>query len=145
MAKIEQTLAEAITEGIEAGEVPAAPPGINALRAGSGTTPSTHYSPGSSASGGEFVGQHEGGGTRPLAGDYVAPTGGAEDAAVEQDRADAFAAVVAQVRTDRADAEESFRRFCKGPVEPTGYVSGLEHLQSLQDQERTRKGPRHEQ
>ena len=47
--------------------------------------------------------------------------------------------VVAQVKIDRAAADASFRAFCNGPVEPTGYVSGLEHLQALHDHERSEK------
>ena len=129
MAEIEQAIVDGVIDELEASEAPASPQDTTTLHGGPGTSAGLNYSPEASASGGAFVGQHEGVGTRPLAGDYVVPTGGAEDVDTEQERADAFAAVVAQVRIDRAAAEESFRRFCKGPVEPTGYVSGLEHLQ----------------
>ena len=136
MTEVEKAIAEQVADELEASEVPAAPSGMTTLHGGPGTSAGLNFSPEASASGGGVAGQHEGVGTRPLAGDYVAPTGGAEDAAVEQDRADAFAVVVAQVRRDRAAADASFARFCKGPVETTGYVTGLEHLQSLQDEER---------
>ena len=104
---------------------------------GPGIVPGLNYSPGDAPGGGGAYGQHEGAGTRPLNGDFVAPTGGAEGAVAEQARADDFASVVAQVKLDRAAAAESYRRYCRGPVEPTGYVSGLDHLQSKH--ERTKK------
>ena len=128
MAEVEKAIAEQVADELDTGEVPAAQPGMSQLHGGPGTTPSTHYSPGSSTSGGGVVGQHEGAGTRPLAGDYVLPTGGAEDADTAQERADAYAALVAQVKIDRAISDASLRRFHRDPVVSSGYVPGLEHL-----------------
>ena len=134
MAKIEDAIVDGVVNDLDAGEVPAAQPGMSTLHGGPGTTQGTHYSPGTSTSGGGVVGQHEGAETRPLAGDYNAPTGGDEGADTEQARADAYAATVAQLRIDRAIADQSFRQFRRDPVQGTGYVPGLEHLER-----RTRK------
>ena len=77
---------------------------------------------------GDNAGLNEGAGTRPLGGDYVSPTGGAEAADDAQERAEAFAALVAQVKIDNAASDESLKRFRRGPVVSSGYVPGLEHL-----------------
>ena len=139
MVETEQTIVDGVVDALEEGdEVPPASEDTTPLHGGGpDSSAGLNYSSGSSASGGGVVGQHEAGGTRPLT-DYVAPTGAADDADAALERADAFAAVVAQVRIDRAIADESFRRFCKGPVISTGHVSGVELLQFLQDQKRTK-------
>ena len=130
MAEIEQVIAEKIADELEASQAPAAQPGTTALHGGGpGTTQSQHYSPGSSTSGGGVVGQHEGAGTRPLGGDYVSPTGGADAADDAQERAEAFTALCAQVKIDNAIADESLRRFRCDPVPTIGHVPGLEHLE----------------
>ena len=139
MAKIEQTIVDAVVDNLEASEVPATPQGTTTLHGGGpGTSASLNYAPGASTSGGAVHGQHEAAGTRPLAGDFVSPTGATDDADSQQAREDAFRATVAQVRIDRAIADQSFRAFCRGPVVSSGYVSGLEHLQALQDLERNK-------
>ena len=137
MAKIEQTIVDGVVDEMEASEVPAAPQGTTTLHGGGpGVTASLNYAPGGRMSRGAVQGQHENSGTRPLAGDFVSPTGATDDADSEQAREDAFKVVVAQTKVARAIADASFRRFCRGPVEPKGYVSGLEHLQAMQDRER---------
>ena len=133
MAEIEQTIAEKIADELGAGEAPAAQPGTSALHGGPGTVQSLNYSPGSAPSG-DNAGLNEGAGTRPLGGDYVSPTGGAEAADDAQERAEAFAALVRQVKIDNAASDESLKRFRRGPVVSSGYVPGLEHLE-----QRTRK------
>ena len=139
MPKIEQTIAENVVGELDAGdEVPVAKPGMSTLHGGPGTTAGTNYAPGAKPGGGAVRGQHETKGTRPLAGDFVSPTCVTDDAGTEQARDAAFRATVAQVRIDRAIEDQSFRQFCRDPVEPKGYVSGLEHLQALQDLERNK-------
>ena len=142
MGENEQKIIDALVDELDAGEAPAAQPGMSMLHGGPGTTESLNYSPGSSTSRGDVAGLHEAAGSRPLAGDFVAPTGGADGADgadAEQERDAAFAALTAQLRIDRAAADASFRAFCKSPVISTGYVVGLELLQRLQDQERTKR------
>ena len=129
MAEIEETIAEKVADELDAGDVPAAPSGMTTLHGGPGTAESLNYSPGSSASGGGVAGLHEGAGTRPLAGTYVSPTGGADGAAAAQERDAAYAAVVAQVKIDRANSDASLRRFHRDPVVSSGYVEGLENLE----------------
>ena len=140
MAEIEQTIAKNVADELDASEAPTAQPGMTDLHGGPGTTAGLNYAPGMDAQGGGgVVGQHEGGGTRPLAGYPVAPTGGAESADTEQAREAAFRATVAQLRIDRAIADESLRRFHRDPVVSNGFVEGLNHLQALQDLERNEK------
>ena len=133
MAGIEDAIVDGVVEELDAGEAPTAQPGMNTIHGGPGTS-SMNYAPGTSTSGGGVAGLHETKGTRPLAGDFVSPTcppedAATEDAATEQARADAFAAVVAQVKIDRAIADASLRRFHRDPVASTGYVPGLELLE----------------
>ena len=127
MAEIEQAIAEKLAAELDAAEGEAAKPGTSSFHGGPGSSVGLNYSPESSASGGTVVGHHEAGGTRPFT-DFVDPTGDGNDAATEQARADSFAEVVAQVKIDRAIADESLRRFRRDPVATTGYVPGLELL-----------------
>ena len=108
MAEIEQTIAEKIADELDAGEAPAAQPGMATLHGGPGTAQGLNYAPGVAPSG-DNIGPNEGAGTRPLGGDYVSPeVTTTADAA--QERAEAFAATVAQVKIDRAIADASLRR-----------------------------------
>ena len=133
MAVLEQKIAEKVADELDAGEAAAAQPGTSMLHGGKGTVQGLNYAPGVAPSG-DNIGPNEGAGTRPLAGDYVSPTGGAEAADDAQERAEAFAALCAQVKIDNAIADESLRRFRRDPATPSGYVPGLEHLE-----QRTRK------
>ena len=133
MAEIEQKIAEKVADELEASQAPAAQPGTSTLHGGPGTVQGLNYAPGVAPSG-DNIGPNEGAGTRPLGGDYVSPTGGADAADDEQERAEAYAAVVAQVKIDNAISDESLRRFRRDPVVSSGYVPGLEFLE-----QRTRK------
>ena len=128
MAATETKIAEKIADELEASQAPAAQPGTSMLHGGKGTVQGLNYAPGVAPSG-DNIGPNEGSGTRPLGGDYVSPTGGAEAGNDAQERAEAFAALVAQVKIDNAASDESLRRFRRDPATPTGYVEGLEFLE----------------
>ena len=127
MADTEREIVEKLVDGLEADEATAAQPGMESMHGGPGTSPGLNYSPGATPGGGAY-GQHEGAETRPLAGDYVAPTGGAEGADTIQAREDAYRAAVAQKKIDHAATVASLRAFGRDPVVSTGYVPGIELL-----------------
>ena len=118
MAQIEDKISTAVVEELDAGETPAGSHGTFQSGAGPGTS-GMNYSPGSTP-GGTFSSMNEGTGTQPLAGLYVDPHGD-----LQTPREVELAEVIAQAKRDRAAADESFRRFCSGPVSPSGYVAGL--------------------
>ena len=132
MAEIEDVIVDGVVEELDAGEAPTAQPGMTDLHGGPGTS-SMNYAPGGNMGRGAVQGQHENSGTRPLGGDYVAPTGGDGEGANTEEareaREAAFKATVAQLRIDRAIADESLRRFHRDPVVSDGFVAGLEHIE----------------
>ena len=127
MVETEQSIVDGVISELEASEAPASPQDTTTLHGGPGTSAGLNYSPGAAPSG-DNAGLNEGAGTRPLGGDYVSPTGGADGADAAQERDAAYAAVVAQVKIDRAISDASLRRFHRDPVVSSGYVPGLEHL-----------------
>ena len=135
MAKIEDAIADGVVADLDAGEVPAAHHGTFAPGGGPGTSPMHYGGPGTSQTGGHVSDLNGGPGTTPGV-PYTIPGGGAEDAVVAQDREKDFAAVVAQTKIARAAASASFRAFCKGPVQGTGHVAGVQNIQAEHEREK---------
>ena len=124
MAEFENAVADDVVSAMDAADGNGANQGTFAAGAGPGTS-TLNYGPGTSQTAGAVADLNGGTGTRSLAGAYVVPTGGAEDADTAQTRADAFAAADAASKRAQAAADESFRRYCGGHVDPSGRVPGL--------------------
>ena len=128
MAEFENTIADAVAAEMGAGEAPGTQPGMTPMHGGPGTAPTLNYDK-DAGPGGEIVGMNEGSDTRPLAGDYVAPSGDVDGVDTMEARDAAYAAAVHQKKVDIAATAESLRRFHRAAPASTGYVPGLEHLE----------------
>ena len=139
MSEIENAITDGVVGGLDAGEVAAAPKGQSGVNAGSGTS-TLHYARGTTQTGLAVSDLNGGPGTTPGV-PYTIPggaedTGNADDAEARQDQAKRLAEVIAQTKIARAAASASFRAFCKGPVQGTGHVAGVQHLQAKHEREK---------
>ena len=128
MGEFENAIADGVVAAMDDGEGNAPNQGTFAPGAGPDTSTFHYGGPGTSRTGGHIADLNGGAGT--TAGVAYTNPGGAEGAVAEQARAVAFARAVAEAKVAHAGADESYRRFCRGPVVPSGHVAGLEDLKS---------------